>query len=226
LLTTHISYLQTTLGEEARNDRQLYRNVSVTALYVAMKITYPQQWNVSTKAFARLINDTVTSDELEILEEHLLFALGWCVNPAAPIEYCERLLEVISEEDSENKGSNMRRTSSHDCVGAISSIESLSRKEWLSRNRSSIVDLVLLQLDAALRDENFIQARSSCIAVAATVNALKILRKADYSQNKSPYWTECIDRIEEVSQECDLSSDVETKLIGSALAELLHDAQQ
>lgn len=219
-------FLETALGEEARNDRRLYRNVSVTALYVAMKIVHPEQWNISTLKFANLINDTVSSDQLEILEERILFGLGWYVNPAAPIEYCERLLQVISNEENENKNSLMRRTSSHDCVVDISSIDSLSRKEWLQRNRSRIDELIHLQMNAALRDHNFIQVTSSCIAAAAIVNALNILGEADFSQTKSPYYIDCIDRIEEVSLDCDLSSDAELKTVGGALLKLLlHDAQ-
>ncbi|EJK70773.1 hypothetical protein THAOC_07840 [Thalassiosira oceanica] len=219
-------FLETALGEEARNDRRLYRNVSVTALYVAMKIVHPEQWNISTLKFANLINDTVSSDQLEILEERILFGLGWYVNPAATSEYCERLLQVISNEENENKNSLMRRTSSHDCVVDISSIESLSRKEWLRRNRSRIDELIHLQMNAALRDHNFIQVKSSCIAAAAIVNALNILGEADFSQTKSPYYTDCVDRIEEVSLDCDLSSDAELKTVGGALLKLLlRDAQ-
>lgn len=193
----------------------------MTALYVAMKLTFPHEWNISTTKFAFLINDTVPSDQLELLEERILFGLGWRVNPAAPIEYCERILGVVSEEDDDDKTPTMRRSSSRDCVGDVALIESLTRGEWLRRNRSRIDELVRLQLDAALRDPNLIRVASSCVAVAATVNALEILGEADYSQDGSHHFAGCVDRIREVSLDCELSTDAETRRVGSALVKLL-----
>ena len=193
----------------------------MTALYVAMKLTNPHEWNISTTKFAFLINDTVPSDQLELLEERILFGLGWCVNPATPVEYCERILGVIAEEDDDDKTPAMRRSSSRDCVGDVALIESLTRGEWIRRNRSRIDELVRLQLDAALRDPDFIRVGSSCVAVAATVNALDILGEADYSQDGSRHFAGCVDRIREVSLDCELSSDAETRRAGSALVKLL-----
>jgi len=73
-------FLGTKEGEAARSDRVLYRLVSVTCLYICIKLRIPHRWNVTSHAFSQMCRGTVTGEEINNMELKILFALGESVS--------------------------------------------------------------------------------------------------------------------------------------------------
>jgi len=88
-------FLGTKKGKAVQNDRSLFRVVSVTSLYMALKIYVPERWNITPQAFSKLCQGTVTAKEINDMETNILFALDWHVNPPSPMQYVKALLDLI-----------------------------------------------------------------------------------------------------------------------------------
>ena len=89
-------YLGTEKGRAGRTNRSIFRTVSVTSLYMALKLSQPgNKWNITSHAFAKLCQGAVSGDEINNMEIDILFALDWYVNPPTPMKYAEALLELI-----------------------------------------------------------------------------------------------------------------------------------
>ena len=166
-------FLGTEKGKAVQNDRSLFRVVSVTSLYMALKIYVPERWNVTCNAFSKLCQGTVSGGEINDMETNILFALNWHVNPPSPMQYVKTLLDLIFYSSAE------------------------SRTSESSELREHILELVSYQLDTALDDMRLIQVRSSIIGTASLLNALEGVMKEGYPGDTSEalVYQDCIDLV-------------------------------
>ncbi|KAL9183846.1 hypothetical protein ACHAXT_004702 [Thalassiosira profunda] len=148
-------FLSTDAGLEARSNRTMFRVVSVTSLYIAIKLRLPHRWNVSSHAFAQLCQGAVSGDEIHKMESKILFALRWKVNPATPMEYVHIFLDLIFDGQE------------------VSPFEQDLREHLL--------ELVRYQLEIALQDSRLFQVSSCAVATAAVLNALEASMKESAS---------------------------------------------
>ena len=149
-------FLGTEMGCKILYNRALFRVVSVTSLYIAIKTRGPPSWDITAYDFAQLCQGSVSGDEINDMEIQILFALGWNVNPPLPMEYSEAYLKLIFE----SRDVTSQRTVSDDLVDA-------------SRLKDTIIESVNYQLETALQDNRLFHVRSSAIAAAAVLNSLE-----------------------------------------------------
>lgn len=171
-------YLGTVMGEAARNDRALFRVVSVTSLYIAIKLRVPHRWNVTSHAFAQLCQGSVSGEEINDMETNILFALGWYVNPPIPMEYSEAFLDLIFNSTQSRRRRSISSQSEEDSVLGdyflpSSKCDSFQDDASLEELKEHLLELVQYQLEIALHDHRLFQVRSSAIATAAVLNALE-----------------------------------------------------
>ena len=187
-------FLGTEKGKAVQNDRSLFRVVSVTSLYMALKIYEPERWNITAHAFSKLCQGTVTAKEINDMETNILFSLDWHVNPPTPMQYVKALLDLIFYSAS-------KRTS--------------------SELREHILELVSYQLDTALDDTHMFQVRSSIIGTASLLNALEGVMKEGHPEDTSEalVYQDCIDLVLGIIQsEGNGLRDVQSILLGSVVS--------
>lgn len=176
-------FLGTEMGKAARSNRAIFRVVSVTSLYIAIKLRVPHRWNVTAHAFAQLCQGSVSGDEINDMELNILFALKWNVNPPIPMEYAEAYLDLIFNSAGYRTQRTWLQLSDDDSVLGVSlmssSDESSSSEDSAQQDGSRtalkdhILELVKYQLEMSLQDNRLYQVRSSVIATAAIVNSLE-----------------------------------------------------
>ena len=170
-------YLGTEKGRAARTNRSIFRVVSVTSLYMALKLSQPgNRWNMTSHTFAKLCQGAVLGDEINNMEIDILFALDWHVNPPTPMEYAKALLELIFNDSSSSSGSGSS-TTREDYLTATKNprlLCDICGDEEL-REHIDIHDMISYQLEVALHDKRLFQVRSSAIGTAAVVNALNCI---------------------------------------------------
>jgi len=174
-------YLGTEKGRAAQTNRSIFRIVSVTSLYMALKLSQPgNRWNITSHAFAKLCQGAVSGDEINDMEIEMLFALDWYVNPPTPMKYAEASLELIFNDSSSSSSGSGSSTTREDyfvtknpllCDEDTSTSQSLPPRE----QREHIHDLISYQLEVALHDKRLFQVRSSVIGTAAVLNALNFI---------------------------------------------------
>lgn len=143
-------YLCTSSGQVAQTNRAMFRVVSVTSLYLSIKLRVSNGWNITPHSFARLCQGSISGEDIDRMEINILFALKWQVNPPLPIEYAHAYLDLIfASEDT---------------------LQTYHRDEEL---RGRILSLIQYQLDISLLDSRLFQVRSSLIAISAVLNALE-----------------------------------------------------
>jgi len=186
-------FLGTEKGKAVQNDRSLFRVVSVTSLYMALKIYVPERWNVTCPAFSKLCQGTVNGKEINDMETSILFALDWHVNPPSPMLYVKALLDLIFYAAA-------KRTSE-------------------SSSRDHILELVSYQLDTALDDVRLLQVKSSIIGTASLLNALEGVMKEGHPEDTSEalFYQDCIDFVLGIIQSILTRGEVLCKL--SSLSE-------
>ena len=190
-------FLGTEKGKAVQNDRSLFRVVSVTSLYMALKIYVPERWNVTCHAFSKLCQGTVAAIEISEMETNILFALDWHINPPTPMQYVKVLLDLIFYSAS-------KRTSSES-----------------SELREHILELVSYQLDSALDDTHMFQVRSSIIGTASLFNALEGVMNEGHPEDTSEalVYQDCIDFVLGIIQsEGKELRDVQSILLGSVVS--------
>lgn len=135
----------------------MFRVVSVTSLYIAIKLHATKRRNITAREFAQLCQGAVTGQEIIDIEIKILFALNWNVNPPIPMQYAQELLELI-----------FNPSSSRMCISLP--------YDWsfMSEMREHILELVSYQLEiTTLYDKGLHLTKSSIIAIAAVLNALQ-----------------------------------------------------
>jgi len=210
-------YLGTEKGRAARTNRSIFRIVSVTSLYMALKLSQPgNKWNITSHAFAKLCQGAVLGDEINDVEIDILFALDWHVNPPTPMKYAEALLELLFNGSSSISGSDSGSSTREDyfvtknpllCDDEDTTMDhqSLPPPQEL---REHVHELISCQLEVALQDKRLFQARSSAIGTAAVVNALKGIQYEGSTCDAS-FCQESIDTVVDMMTSCNLVSSEE-----------------
>ena len=221
-------------GIQARNDRTLFRIVSVSSLYIAIKLRSSQRWNITAQAFSKLCQGAVSGDEINDTEIKILFSLEWCVNPPIPIQYSEALLDLIFNPSS----SRMNRSSLSSCSGSnscslpsdplpssltfVPDDTSLNEESYLRSHqelREHIHELVSYQLDIALYDRRLCRATASAIGAAVIINALKGFLYDDVGC--SSFCQESIDLTLDIVEKCRIATRGELEDVQLTLLELI-----
>lgn len=204
-------YLATDAGKSAKSDRALYRVVSVTSLYLAIKIQVPHRWNITAHAFAQLCQGSVTGDEIDQMESNILFALDWNVNPPVPKEYCGLFLDLIFNSEY---GQDCLLTTSANCDNGKDEASLRELKEH-------ILELVNYQLEVAVNDLKLFQVRSSVLAVASILNALEgVVNESTPSDDRIELASFCQENIFftlDVMKTCNIASATELEDTRTAL---------
>ena len=177
-----------------RYNRAIFRVVSVTSLYIAIKLRAPQRWNITAHAFAHLCQGAVTGNEINDMEIKILFALNWKVNPPCPMQYALSFLELIFNPSSSRMCRSLSRCgdsfdtlpsvrdllpSSQDCSDDSrltldsSEVSQEDQDKCHKELREHIQELVSYQFEIALHGKGFYRTRASIIAIAAILNALE-----------------------------------------------------
>ena len=210
-------YLGTEKGRAARTNRSIFRIVSVTSLYMALKLSQPgNKWNITSHAFAKLCQGAVSGDEIKDMEIDMLFALDWYVNPPTPMKYAEALLELIfngSSSSSSSGGSSSCMTREDYYVTKnplLCDEDTTSRSLPPQELREHVHELISYQLEVALHDKLLFQIRSSAIGTAAVVNALKGIQYDEGTRcNCASFCRESVDTVLDMMTACNLVSSEE-----------------
>ena len=205
-------YLGTEKGRAARTNRSIFRIVSVTSLYMALKLSQPgNKWNITSHAFAKLCQGAVSGDEINDMEIDILFALGWYVNPPTPMKYAEALLELIFNDSSSSSSDSSSCTREGYFVtknpllcDEDTATQSLPPQEL----REHVHELISYQLEGALHDKRLFHVRSSVIGTAAVVNALKGIQYEGSTCDAS-FCQESVDTVLDMTTACNLVSSEE-----------------
>jgi len=207
-------YLGTEKGRAAQTNRSIFRIVSVTSLYMALKLSQPgNRWNITSHAFAKLCQGAVSGDEINDMEIEMLFALDWYVNPPTPMKYAEASLELIFNDSSSSSSGSGSSTTREDyfvtknpllCDEDTSTSQSLPPREL----RDHLHELISYQLEVALHDKRLFQVRSSVIGTAAVLNALKGIQYEGSTCDAS-FCQESIDTVMDMMTACNLVSSEE-----------------
>mmetsp|Transcript_11589 Transcript_11589/g.24730 ORF Transcript_11589/g.24730 Transcript_11589/m.24730 type:complete len:429 (+) Transcript_11589:276-1562(+) len=221
-------YLGTEMGKAARNNRAIFRVVSVTSLYIAIKLRVPHRWNVTAQAFAQLCQGSISGDDINDMEINILFALGWNVNPPIPMEYVEAYLDLIFTTKDRCRVGSVSSILNEDGVLFTPSIN-VGVKDCASHQelKDHILELVHYQLEIALHDNRLFKAPSSVVALAAVVNSLEGLMNESASfpdgVGGACFCQESIDLLLNTMTKCEMASeeeldDMRTALLTSAVA--------
>jgi len=227
-------YLGSEQGIEARNNRTLFRVVSVTSLYIAIKLRASQRWNITAQAFSKLCQGVVYGDEINDTEMKILFALDWYVHPPIPIQYAEALLDLIFNPSSSRMNrSSLSRSRSNSCNlssdplpssltfvpddNSLQCNEEIYLRSQHQELREHIHELVSYQLDIALCDRRPCRATASAIGAAVIINALKGFLYEDIGC--SSFCQESIDLTLDIVAKCRIDTrgeleDVQLTLLG------------
>ena len=207
-------YLGTEKGRAARTNRSIFRIVSVTSLYMALKISQPgNKWNITSHAFAKLCQGAVSGDEINDMEIGILFALGWYVNPPTPMKYAEALLELIFNDTSSRQNGSDSSSCTREgyfvtknplLCGEDTATQSLPPQEL----REHVHELISYQLEVALHDKRLFHVRSSVIGTAAVVNALKGIQYEGSTCDAS-FCQESVETVLDMTTACNLVSSEE-----------------
>ena len=216
-------YLSTEAGTSACNDRSLFRVVSVTSLYLAIKSRVPHKWNITSLAFSTLCQGSVSGEEINDMEIKILFALNWNVNPPIPMEYCDVFLGLIfdSNKMSLRRTSTLSITSGDESTHLIASrSDSLEETISLEDLKDRILELVKYQLEIALHDTRLFQTRSSAISTASILNALEGVMNESPVFNAAGLASFCEESIATVLtmvEECNIATEEELEHVRTVL---------
>ena len=224
-------YLATEEGKLAQTDRSIFRVVSVTSLYIAIKLRAPQKWNITATAFSQLCQGTLSGKDISDTEIKILFALGWNVNPPIAMQYVEAFLELLFNPSSSRMNISLSSLSNdsfdmlpltRDLLPSSSAGDDNKeeRKSPMSHQelRCLLHELISYQLEIALHEKRLYATRSSVIAAAAVVNALKGVVNEGVD---GLFCRECIAVTLDIMSQCTIASTVELDDVRSVLLRLV-----
>lgn len=148
-------FLATVEGSKAKYDPQLYQLAAMTSLYMAVKIHEPQAMDLKT--VARLSRDAYTPEDIQAMEQSILFALQWKLNPPTALTFVRLLLEAIPE-------------------GVLP-----------EDVRPAIYDVTKYQAELAVNESELITVKASVIAYCALLNSLESLSVDDKAAARIEY---------------------------------------
>lgn len=131
----------------AREDRTVYQLAAMTALYTACKIHEPVA--MDPKLVSSLSRGAFTPEQVEAMEQTLLAAVQWRLNPPTSLSFARQFLTVIPDSTLDP---NMKEAA---------------------------YDLARFQSELAIADYQFIEVRASTIAFCSLMNALECLNIND-----------------------------------------------
>ena len=135
-------FLQTPQGQDATECRTIFQLCAMTALYVAVKINCAEA--LTPKLLAELSQGSFEADQFETMEQLMLSALEWRVNPPTGASFVRETFEILPE--------------------------SLFADEEI---RQTVLDTAQVQVDWALGDYELVTVKKSVVAFAAVANSLE-----------------------------------------------------
>mmetsp|Transcript_20943 Transcript_20943/g.36041 ORF Transcript_20943/g.36041 Transcript_20943/m.36041 type:complete len:322 (+) Transcript_20943:105-1070(+) len=139
-------------AQVALHDRAEYQLVTITALYVAIKLN--ERVTFSSKDFAALSRGTYAVEEIEDMETQVLHGLSWRLCPPTSLQIANQILVLVSHQVEMN---------------------------LLMRGTLNFIrDEVAFQTENAVRDYFSAIQRPSTIAFAAIMNAIEQVSQEDY----------------------------------------------
>ena len=128
-------------------DRNLFQLAAMTALYTAVKIHEHEA--MDPNLVAQLSRGAHSAQAVEAMEQRMLTAIQWRVNPPTAMSFVKNLLDLVP-----------------DCL-------------MDSAQRETVLDLTQLQVDLAVQEYAFSQYPASSIAFASLLNAVESVTTDD-----------------------------------------------
>lgn len=141
-LVDHILSKPSDLSLEVLQDRGQFQLLTMTALYVAIKI-YETTAVLGSNFFSAISQDLYSVSEIEAMELNLLKGLSWCITPPTVVQMSHHILSWISVHVA------------------------VQRPTW-----AVMLEEVAYQAEHSVRDFYFVSHRPSTVAIAAIFNAL------------------------------------------------------
>lgn len=136
-------YLLTAAGARAMQDRSVFQLAAMTSLYTAVKIHEPEA--MDPKLVSSLSRGTYSPQDVEKMEQILLQALQWRVNPPTSLSFVRKFLELIPAEAMDEETSK------------------------------TAYDIVKFQTELAVSEYDFINVKASVTAYCSLMNALEVV---------------------------------------------------
>lgn len=141
-------FMNTTIGQTmCLHDADTFQLACMTCLYIAIKIHEPAA--MSPTSFSQLSNGFYTSNQIEQMEQQILHAIQWRVNPPTSLAFVRNLLNLIP------------------------------RRYLNDLWKSQVYELTKIQIEMAINDYQFVPIKASSIAFASIVNACETLNIMD-----------------------------------------------
>jgi len=137
---------------DALHDRAQYQLVTLTALYISIKLN--ERVSFGSKDFAAASRGTYSVEEIEDMEMNILHGLSWRLCPPTSLQVGNQILSLMLPQ--------VEKTT-------------LEQGTW-----DLIRDEVAFQTENAVRDYYFTTQRPSTIATAAIINAIEQVNDQDY----------------------------------------------
>ncbi|KAL3765057.1 hypothetical protein ACHAWU_009425 [Discostella pseudostelligera] len=136
-----LSNKSSTVAMDVRRDRFQFQLLTITALYVSIKITMKDA--LGSDFFASISRELYPVQEIEAMELILLQELSWYISVPTYVQMARHILTLVS----------------------IHAHVTFEQTKW-----AAILDEVEYQAELAVRDYHFVTQRPSTVAVAAILN--------------------------------------------------------
>jgi len=142
-----MSYLDrllcTKVGEPLLHDRKQFQLAAMCTLYIAIKLVEPRQ--IGINLMVELSRGSYSQTEIADMENFILDALEWRMNPPTPTRFVREFLHLLNPSSI-----------SSDTVSAI-------------------LDISQLHITRAVSDWNFIGYKPSSVAMASIMNSMELI---------------------------------------------------
>lgn len=136
-------YLLTAPGTRALQDRSVFQLAAMTSLYTAVKIHEPEA--MDPKLVSSLSRGTYSPQDVEKMEQILLEALQWRVNPPTTLSFVRKFLDLVPAE----------------------AVDEATRK--------ATFEITEFQTELAVSEYKFINVKASVTAYCSLMNSLEML---------------------------------------------------
>jgi len=131
-------------GTRPSRDRAEYQLVTITALYIAIKLN--ERTILGSHEFAAATRDVCSLDDIQGMELKILHALSWRICPPTSLQVANQMLSLMLSQD---------HTDIEQCTVDL------------------LQEEVAVQTENAVRDHYFATQRPSTVAAAAIMNAIE-----------------------------------------------------
>jgi len=136
-------YLLTPAGTRAMQDRSVFQLAAMTSLYTAVKIHEPEA--MDPKLVSSLSRGTYSPQDVEKMEQILLQALHWRVNPPTALSFVRMFLDLVPAEVMDEE------------------------------TRTVAYSIIKFQTELAVSEYDFIHVKASVTAYCSLMNSLEVL---------------------------------------------------